>query len=105
MAEQIEEKRVERHLYRRKYKTSTGRWHTMYYAAFKDWKGKRRKFSLGSALKTAREELKVLESRNIRKEDFDREKIEQMTFYCPFFWGGKVKGILPSHPPCDSSAL
>jgi uncharacterized nucleotidyltransferase DUF6036 len=37
-------------------------------------------FSLGSDLKTAKEELKVLEARNIRREDFDQDKpIEEKT--------------------------
>ena len=34
-------------------------------------KKKRRTFPVGSDLKTAREECKVLEARNIRKENFD----------------------------------
>src|SRR3990167_772464 len=69
--------RVEKHLYRRQYQTGGGDWSTLYYGIFTDWKRKRRTFPLGSDLKTAREELKVLEARNIRKEDFDQEKEEQ----------------------------
>jgi len=41
-----------------------------------DWKGKRRKFPLGSDLKTAKQELQVLKVDNIRKKDFDQEKID-----------------------------
>jgi len=72
--------RVAKHLYKRQYQTAAGEWSTLFYARFTDWKGKRRIFSLGSDLKTAKEELKVLEARNIRREDFDKDKpIEQKT--------------------------
>ena len=72
--------RVERHLYKRQYQTVSGDWSTIFYARFTDWKGKRRIFPLGSDLKTAREELKVLEARNIRREDFDKDNpIEEKT--------------------------
>jgi integrase len=54
--------------------TRGGEWSTIFYARCTDWKGKRRTFPLGSDLKTARDELKVLEARNIRREDFDKEK-------------------------------
>jgi integrase len=66
--------RVEKHLYRRQYQTSTGDWSTLYYVRFTDWKKIRRTFPLGADLKTARDELKVLEARNIRREDFDADK-------------------------------
>jgi hypothetical protein len=36
---------------------------------------KRRRFPLRSALNTARDELKVLQARSIRREDFDAQKI------------------------------
>ena len=62
---------VEKHLYRRQYQTAGGDWSTLYYVIFTDWKKKRRTFPVGSDLKTARDECKVLEARNIRKEDFD----------------------------------
>ncbi len=72
--------RVAKHLYRRQYQTAGGDWSTIFYARFTDWKGKRRIFSLGSNPKTAKEELKVLEARNIRREDFDKDKpIEKKT--------------------------
>ena len=63
--------RIEKHLYRRQYQTAGGEWSTLYYARFKDWKGRPRCFPLGADLKTAREELTVYQARNIRKEDFD----------------------------------
>ena len=63
-------------LYERQYQTSTGRWNKFYYGIFVDWKGKRRKFPLGSDLKTAKQELQVLKVDNIRKKDFDQEKID-----------------------------
>jgi hypothetical protein len=62
---------VEKHLYRRQYETAGGDWSTLYYVIFTDWKKKRRTFPVGSDLKTARDECKVLEARNIRKEDCD----------------------------------
>ena len=69
--------RVEKHLYKRQYQTSNGDWSTLYYGIFTDWKGKRRTFPVGSDLKTARGQLKVLEADNIRKVDFDQEKEER----------------------------
>jgi hypothetical protein len=41
---------------------------------------KRRTFPLRSALNTARDELKVLQARRIRREDFDAQKIQGVTF-------------------------
>ena len=78
----MEEKfeRIEKHLHTRQYQTAGGDWSTIYYARFTDWKGKRRAFPLGSDLKTAREELKVLEARNIRRGDFDKDGVQGMTF-------------------------
>jgi len=67
---------VARHLYKRQYQTSTGDWSTLYYGIFKDWKGKRRKFPLGFDLKTAKDQLRILEADNVKKKDFDLEKIE-----------------------------
>jgi len=67
-------KRIAPHLYKRQYQAANGEWRTLYYGILVDWKGKRRRFPLGSDLKTAREELKVYEARNVRKEDFDKDK-------------------------------
>lgn len=72
--------RVEKHLYRRQYRTAGGDWSTLHYAIFTDWKKKRRTFPLGSDVKTAKEELKVLEARNIRRENFDADKNQGVTF-------------------------
>jgi hypothetical protein len=69
--------RIEKHLYRRQYQTSVGDWSTLYYAGFKDWKGRQRAFPLGSELKTARQELTIDEARNIRREDFDFDRKKQ----------------------------
>jgi len=66
--------RIEKHLYCRQYQTAGGEWSTLYYVRFKDWNGKHRAFPVGSELKTAREELRVYEARNIRREDFDADK-------------------------------
>lgn len=63
-------------LYKRQYQTVSGDWSTLYYGIFVDWKGKRRTFPLGSYLKTAKEQLKVLEGDNVKKKDFDLNKIE-----------------------------
>ena len=70
-------KRIERHLYRRQYLTGNGDCSTLHYGIFVDWKGKRRKFPLGSELRPAREQLQILEADNVKKKDFDLEKIEQ----------------------------
>jgi len=71
--------RVAPHLYKRQYQTATGEWRTIYYARFVcRLKGKRRLFALGADLRTAKEELKVLEARNVRREDFDAAKIQEV---------------------------
>ena len=72
--------RVEKHFYRRQYQTSGGDWSTLYYAIFTDWKKKRRTFPLGSDLKTAKNKLKEVEGRNVMREDFDKDKIQGVTF-------------------------
>jgi integrase len=96
--------RIEKHLYLRQYQTAGGEWSTLYYARFKDWKGRQRAFPLGSELKTAREELTVYEARNIRREDFDLDKKkpdlpepERLTVgrYLPKFL--ETKKALPSY--------
>lgn len=63
-----------KHLYRRQYQTAAGDWRTIFYAIFVDWKGKRRKFPLGSSLGPAKEALAIYEARNVRREDFDADK-------------------------------
>jgi integrase len=68
--------RIEKHLYCRQYQTVGGEWSTLYYVRFKDWKGKHRTFPVGSELKTARDELRVYEARNIRREDFNADKVK-----------------------------
>jgi len=69
-------KREARHLFKRQYPTSSGDWSTLYYGIFKDWKRVLRKFPLGSDLKTAKDQLRVLEADNVKKKDFDLEKVE-----------------------------
>jgi len=44
-----------KHFYRRQYRTAGGDWSTLYYARFKDSKGKQRMFPLGSKLEAARD--------------------------------------------------
>jgi integrase len=95
MTMEIESKRIEKNLYRRQYQTGNGEWTTLFYAAFVDWTGKRRTFPLGSDLKTARKELAVLRARNIRREDFDADKVKPrtgLTFtdYGTDYFDGKV---------------
>jgi integrase len=63
-----------KHFYRRQYQTAGGNWSTIYYAIFTDWKGKRRKFALGSEIKAAKEGLALYEARNVKREDFDADK-------------------------------
>ena len=72
---------IEKHLYRRQYQTAGGDWSPLYYVIFTDWKKKRRTFPVGSDLKTAREELRVYQARNIRKEDFDNDKSRGLTLF------------------------
>jgi len=67
-------KRIAPHLYKRQYQAANGEWTTLYYGILVDWKGKRRSFPLGSELRTAREQLKVLEADNVKRKDFDKEK-------------------------------
>jgi integrase len=101
MKQKIE--RIEKHLYRRQYQTAGGEWSTLYYARFKDWKGKHRTFPVGSKLNTARDELTVYEARNIRREDFDLDRKkpdpapERLTvaLYVPIFL--ETKKALPSY--------
>lgn len=69
--------RIKKHLYRRQYQTGGGEWSSPYYARFKDWKGKRRTFRIGSNVNTARDELTVYEARNIRREDFDLGRLKE----------------------------
>ncbi len=73
--------RIARHLYKRQYQTASGDWSTLYYARFKDWKRVRRTLPLGSDLKTAKEELKVYEARNVRREDFDKDRVRGLTLF------------------------
>jgi integrase len=69
--------RVGEHLYKRQYQTAGGDWRTKYYAIFTDWKGKRRKFSLGTDEKAARQGLTIRLADNLKKVDFDKEKEER----------------------------
>src|SRR5713226_9640874 len=94
--------RIAPHLYKRQYKNSNGEWSMLYYGIFVDWKGKRRTFPLGSDLKTAREELKVLEARNIRKEDFDQEKIRGLTL---FTWSERFFQVKASKRSLDKDRV
>ena len=66
--------KIERHLYKRSYQTSSGDWHTAYLGIFTDWKKIRRKFPLGGDLTAARDGLKLLLADNVKKVDFDAEK-------------------------------
>jgi hypothetical protein len=66
--------RVAEHLYRRQYQTAAVDWHTKYYAIFTDWKGKRRKFSLGTDEKAARQGLTIRLADNLKRVDFDKER-------------------------------
>jgi len=70
-------KRIARHLFERKHFTSTGEWSTLYYGKFTDWKRVPRMFPLGSDRKIAKDQLRILEADNVKKKDFDLEKIEQ----------------------------
>src|SRR5262245_47821696 len=79
MEQKFEQVAEHKHLYKRRYQLASGGWKTIYYARFVcRLKGKRRHFSLGSDFTTAKEELTVLEARNIRREDFDLDKAPQV---------------------------
>jgi hypothetical protein len=71
--------RIDHHLYRRQYQNAVNEWKTIYYARFVDWQGKRRTFSLGSEIKPAREGLALYEARNVKRENFDADKVKGMT--------------------------
>ncbi len=71
---------IEKHLYERRYQTATGEWSRVYYVRLKDWKGVRRVFPAGNNLKTARAKRAEYEHRNALREDFDKEKVQGMTF-------------------------
>lgn len=62
--------KVERHLYRRQYKTSSGDWSTLFYGIFVDWKGVRRRFPLGNNLNSARDDLGALRKLNNGRHDW-----------------------------------
>src|SRR5262245_33803619 len=66
--------RVGDHLYRRQYQSANGEWKTIFYGIFTDWKGIRRKVTLGSDLKAAKDGLKLRLADNVKKIDFDGEK-------------------------------
>jgi len=70
-------KRIAPHLYKRQYQAANGEWTTLYYGILVDWKGKRRRFPLGGELRTAREQLKILEADNVKRKDFDIEREEK----------------------------
>ncbi len=72
--------RIAPHLYKRQYQTLNGDWSTRYYGIFVDWKGKRRKFSLGPDLKIAKRKLKMLEGQSAVEHDFDQDKVRGLTF-------------------------
>jgi hypothetical protein len=68
--------KVDQHFYSCKYQLSGGKWSTRYYGIFTDWKGKRRKFALGSDLKIARRKLDRIKGENAVEKDFDAKKIK-----------------------------
>src|SRR5215831_16031267 len=71
---------IEKHLYERRYQTATGEWSRVYYVRLKDWKGVRRVWPAGNNLKTARAKRAEYEHRNALREDFDKDKVQGMTF-------------------------
>ena len=65
--------RIEKHLYKRQFQTSTGDWRTIFYGVFTDWKGIRRKITLSSNLDDARDKLGELRTLNKGRYDFSKE--------------------------------
>jgi len=76
----MQEQCIEKHLYERRYQTATGEWSRIYYVRLKDWKGVRRVWPAGNNLKTARAKRAEYEHRNALREDFDKDKVQGMTF-------------------------
>jgi integrase len=76
----MEEKRIEKHLYERHYQTATGEWSRSYYVRLKGWKGVKRVWPAGNSLKSARIKRAEYEHRNGMREDFDKAKVQGMTF-------------------------
>jgi len=72
--------RIEPHLYRLKHQTPTGEWTTRYYVRFQDWKGVNRSVPAGTDLRGARSKKKLLLGENERRIDFDKGKVERLTF-------------------------
>jgi len=81
MARNEEWERVEPYLYRRRYQTPTGEWTTRYFVRFQDWKGVNRKFAVGTDLRAARRKLRTLLGDNARGRDFDKGRVERLTFH------------------------
>src|SRR5712692_693864 len=80
MARNGQWERVEPHLYRLKHQTPEGEWTTRYYVRFQDWKGVNRSFPAGTDLRGARSKKKLLLGENERRVDFDKGKVERLTF-------------------------
>jgi integrase len=80
MARNGEWERVEPYLYRLKHESSTGEWTTRYYVRFKDWKGASRSFPAGTGLRAARSKKKRILGENEQGVDFDKGKVERLTF-------------------------
>jgi hypothetical protein len=80
-------------LYRRQYQTAGGEWSTLYYARFRDWKGKQRTFPVGTELKAARDGLRIYEARNIRREDFDLDKVKPQAGMSVAAWADSYFGL------------
>src|SRR5262245_15942982 len=72
--------RVEPQLYRLKHQTPTGEWTTRYYVRFRDWKGVNRRFPAGTDLRAARTKKRLLLGDNERRADFDKGKVQSLTF-------------------------
>ena len=80
MARNGQWERIESQLYRLKHETPIGEWTTRYYVRFKDWKGVARSFPAGTDLRGARSKKKILLGENERRVDFDKGKVQRLTF-------------------------
>ena len=80
MAQNGQWERVEPLLYRLQHQSPTGEWTTRYYVRFQDWKGVKRNFPAGPDLQAARRKKKILLGDNARGVDFDKTKVQGMTF-------------------------
>jgi hypothetical protein len=58
----------------RQYQNTKGEWQTIYHGIFTDWKGIRRKMTLGNDLPAAKDGLAIRLADNVNRVDFDAQR-------------------------------